>query len=186
MPHSNYTKIHDLLGEMAAKDQPVEISQLAEEIREKELESFAVWLPNPKAGGAPVKSYCSTKSIRRLIRFVSDVGLVEIGDGRVCSITSYGRNALMDDNYSTTLATHLAMYLKSHVGVTFSEIKATIAGVRHPELPFFDTIYGRITEQRELQIGEGRFRMVLYLLERCGMLPTLIRKVYLTPDTEAW
>jgi hypothetical protein len=28
--------------------------------------------------------------------------------------------------------------------------------------------------------------MVLYLLERCGMLTSLTRKVYFSPETQAW
>lgn len=184
MPHSNYSKIFDLLTELADEDEPREIFQLAEEIRDKEIESFAIWRPGPEPGSLPVKSYCSEASIRRLIRFVSELGLVEIDDGGQCSLTAYGRNALKGDNYAKVMATHMAMYLKQSAGVTYSEIKDAIASIRRPEVPFFDTIYERVRDERDLQIGANRLRMVLYLLERCGMLVTMTRKVYFAPEPE--
>lgn len=186
MPRSNYTKIYDLLTELAKEDEAKDLFQLAEEIREKEIDSFLVFLPGPEPGSESVKAYCSDTSIRRLVRFMADLRFVEIDAERQCSLTSYGQNALREDNYSTTLATHLAMYLKENAGITYSEIKKAIDSVQRPQVPSFDTIYGMITSERELLIGEGRFRAVLYLLERCGMLTTMIRKVYFAPEAEPW
>jgi hypothetical protein len=185
MPRSNYSKIFDLLTELAKEDAPKELFALAEEIRDKKIESFAIWRP-ALAGAPPEKTYCSTKSIRRLIRFVRDLGLLRIGDSAQCTLSSYGRRALEGDDYATTLATHVAMYLNENAGITYTEIKDIIASIRGPDLPFFHTIYERIAEQRDLRITESRLRMVLYLLERCGMLTTLTRKVYFAPESEAW
>ena len=182
MPYSNYSKIFALLTELDKKDTPQEVFALAEQIHEQEIEAFAIWRPGPDPGSLPVKTTCSTKSIRRLIRFVAELGLVEIGEGRQCSLTTYGQNALREDNYPRVLATHVAMYLKDGAGITYSEIKDTIASIRSPEVPFFDTIYERMSRERDLRIGESRLRMLLYLLERCGMLDSVTRKIYFAPE----
>jgi hypothetical protein len=157
---------------------------LAEQIHEQEIESFAIWRPGPDPDSLPIKTYCSAKAIRRLIRFVAEIGLIELGEGRQCRLTNYGQNALRGDNYPRVLATHVAMYLKDGAGVTYSEIKDTIASIRSPEVPFFDTIYVKISSERDLQIGEGRLRMVLYLLERCGMLESVTKKIYFAPEAQ--
>jgi hypothetical protein len=184
MPYSNYSKIFALLTELARDNTPQDVFVLAEQIREQEIEAFAIWRPGPAPGSLPVKTISSTKSIRRLIRFVAELGLVEIGEGRQCSLTTYGRNALREDNYPRVLATHVAMYLKDKAGITYSDIKDTIASIRRPEVPFFDTIYSRVSSERDLQIGEDRLRMVLYLLERCGMLSSVTKKIYSAPETQ--
>jgi hypothetical protein len=184
MPYSNYSKMFALLAEMAEEDTPTDIFELAEQIRDKEIESFAIWRPGEEPGSPTTKTYCSAESIRRLIRFVAELGLIDISDGRQCSLTSYGRNAVRGDNYSRVLATHVAMYLKEKAGITYSEIRDTIASIRGPEVPFFDTIYDRVSSEQDLQIGESRLRMVLYLLERCGTLTTVTRKVYFAPELQ--
>jgi hypothetical protein len=178
MPYSNYTKIFDLLAEMAKEDVSKDIFQFAEEVRDKQIESFAIWRAEGEPGSSPVKTYCSAKSIRRLIRFISQLGFIELDGGRQCSLATYGRNALKGDNYSRALATHVAMYLNEKAGITYSEIKEIIGSIRRPEVPFFDTIYEKMTSEQDLKIGESRMRMVLYLLERCGMLTTMTRKIY--------
>jgi hypothetical protein len=33
------------------------------------------------------------------------------------------------------------------------------------------------------RIGESRLRMVLYLLERCGMLDSVTKKIYYVPES---
>lgn len=186
MPHSNYAKIFDLLTELAQENESREIFELAEEIHDRQIESFAIWRPGPEPGTPTVKAYCSPKSIRRLIRFASDLGFVEIGEGQLCSLTSSGQRALLGDNYASTLGTRLVMYLNEHAGVSYSDLKDTIVGIRRPEVPLFDTIYRKVSSQWTLQIGEGRFRMVLYLIERCGLLTTLTKKIYFAPETEVW
>jgi len=185
MPHSNYSKISDLLTELAEAESPPDIFDFAEAIRDKEIESFAIWRPGSEPGAAPIKTYCSTTAIRRLIRFVSELGFVEIGEDRTCRLTARGRNALRQDDYPRILATHVAIYLKERAGITLTEIKNTITAVRRPEVPFFEVIYGRISAERDLQITARRLRMVLYLLERCGMLVTVTKKIYFAPDVPA-
>jgi hypothetical protein len=115
---------------------------------------------------------------------VAALGFIEIGEKRTCSLTTYGRNALREDDYDRMLATHLTLYLRQHAGISYSEIKDIIAAIRRPEVPFFDTIYDRLNGTQELQIGKQRFRMVLYLLERCGMLSSITRKIYFAPEAQ--
>jgi hypothetical protein len=181
MPYSNYSKIQDLLRELGRLDGPQELNALAESIRSRQIESFAIWRAG-EPGETPAKSYCSAEAIRRLARFVADLGLVAMEDGDRCNLARPGRNALTAGNYDKVLSTHLAMYLKEKVGVTYSEIKDALGAVRPPEVPSFDTIYRRLCGQRELGVPEEQFRAVLYLLERCGMLTTQIRKVYFAPE----
>jgi len=186
MPYSNFTKIFDLLTELEKEGSPTDLFQFAEEIQKKEIESFAIWRPGPDPEAPPAKSYCSPTSIRRLIRFTAELGLIGLDDERQCTLTTYGQNALRGDNYVRVLSTHLTMYLKEKSGVTYSEIKDIIASVRRPQVAFFETIYGLITEEQELHIGKARFRMVLYLLERCSMLTSITRKIYFAPEMQAW
>jgi hypothetical protein len=182
MPHSNYSKIFDLLTELAAEDAPKGIFEFAEEVHAKQLESFAIWRPGPQPDSPADKVYCSPRSIRRLVRFAADLGFIELGQERTCSLTAYGRNALREDSYDRMLATHLALYLRQKAGISYSEIKDVIASIRRPEVPFFDTIYDRLDGTQDLQIGKQRFRMVLYLLERCSMLTSMTRKIYYAPE----
>ena len=184
MPQSNYTKIFDLLSELATEDAPKDLFEFAEEIHEKQIESFAIWRAGPEPDSSPVKAYCSPKSIRRLVRFAADLGFVELGEKRTCTLTAYGRNALREDSYDRMLATHLAMYLRQTAGISYSEIKDVIGSIRRPEVPFFDTIYNRLNGAQELHIGKQRFRMVLYLLERCSMLSSITRKIYYAPEAQ--
>jgi hypothetical protein len=184
MPQSNYSKIFDLLNELAEEDAPKDLFEFAEEIHGKELESFTIWRPGPEPDSPPIQAYCSPRSIRRLVRFVAALGFIELGDKRSCSLTTYGRNALREDNYNRMLSTHLTLYLRQHAGVSYSEIKDVIASIRRPEVPFFDTIYERLDGTQDLQIGKQRLRMVLYLLERCGMLSSLTRKIYFAPEAQ--
>ena len=186
MPYSNYSKIYDLLTELAKEDRPKDLFDFAEEIQNSQIESFAIWRPGSEPDTPPTKTYCSTTSIRRLIRFVTELGFIDLDEERQCRLTSYGRNALRGDNYPRVLSTHLTMYLKDRVGVTYSEIKETILAIQRPEVAFFDTIYGRISSQKDLQIRQSRFRMVLYLLERCGMLTSLTKKIYFAPEAQVW
>lgn len=184
MPQSNYSKIFDLLTELSKEDAPQDLFQFAEEIQNRQLESFAIWRPGPEPGTPTVKSYCSPRAIRRLIRFVASLGLIELGEKRSCSLTTYGRNALKGDSYDRTLATHLALYLKQNAGISYSEIKDVISSIRRPNVPFFETIYDQLNGTQNLQIGKQRFRMTLYLLERCGMLSSITRKIYYAPEAQ--
>ncbi len=185
MPHSNYSKIYDLLTELAQAGSARELFEFAEDIRSKEIESFAIWRPGPEPGAAPVKTYCSTAAIRRLIRFAAELGFIEIDAERQCRLTSPGRNALREDNYPRILATHLAIYLKEQAGITLTDLKDTISAIQRPEVPFFETIYHRIKAERDLGITERRLRMILYLLERCNMLVTVTKKIYFAPEVTA-
>jgi len=169
MPHSNYSKIYDLLTELAQAGSARELFEFAEDIRSKEIESFAIWRPGPEPGAAPVKTYCSTAAIAE----------------RQCRLTSPGRNALREDNYPRILATHLAIYLKEQAGITLTDLKDTISAIQRPEVPFFETIYHRIKAERDLGITERRLRMILYLLERCNMLVTVTKKIYFAPEVTA-
>lgn len=181
MPYSNYTKIRDLLQEVDRLGVPTELDALAETVRGREIESFAIWrAPDPES--PPVKTYCSTEAIRRLIRFTRDLGLLAIDDQDLVSLTRPGQNALAAGNYDKVLSTHLAMYLKETVGVTYSDIKDVLASIRRPEVPSFETIFRKLQSSQQIKVPEDHFRAVLYLLERCGMLTTQIRKIYFAPE----
>lgn len=184
MPQSNYSKILDLLTELAKEDAPKDLFEFADEIQDRQLASFIIWRPGPEPDSPPIQAYCSPKSIRRLVRFVADLGFIEIVEKRTCSLTTYGRNALREDSYDRMLSTHLTLYLRQKAGISYSEIKDVIAAIRRPEVPFFSTIYDRLDGAQDLQIGKQRFRMVLYLLERCGMLTSITRKIYFAPEAQ--
>jgi hypothetical protein len=51
-------------------------------------------------------------------------------------------------------------------------------GISWPCVPDFDSACGRVSEGRTLGVTKDHSRGVLYLLERCGLLETMIRKVY--------
>ena len=51
-------------------------------------------------------------------------------EGQQCRLTSTGRNALQGDNYARAMSTHLAIYLKNQAGITYSDLKDTIAAIQ--------------------------------------------------------
>jgi hypothetical protein len=184
MPYSNYSKIFDLLNVMAGLGEARDLFDLAEEVQAREIESFAIWRPGPNEGDPTEKSYCSTATIRRLIRFTAELELVQIDEERQCRLTTYGRNATREDRYASTLSTHLANYLRHKAGVSYSDIKDTITAIRRPDVAFFETIYNRLSSQVDLGITKDRLRMVMYLLERCGRLVSVTKKIYYAPEVE--
>jgi hypothetical protein len=184
MPYSNYTKIYDLLNVMAGLGDARDLFEVAETVQAREIESFAIWRPGANEGDPTEKSYCSTASIRRLIRFSAELDLIAIDEDRLCRLTTYGRNATREDRYASTLSTHLANYLRHTAGVSYSEIKDTIAAIRRPDVAFFETIYDRLVSQTDLGITKDRLRMVMYLLERCGRLVSVTKKIYYAPAVE--
>ena len=120
MPYSQYSKMHDLLRELSAKEEAVEINGFAEEIHNKQIESFAIWR-RAEGSDSSIKTYCSTTAIRRLIRFAAELELIEIHDQRRCELTPMGANALQADNYPTQLAAQVVKYLREKAGITYEE-----------------------------------------------------------------
>jgi hypothetical protein len=176
MPHSNYSKIYDLLQELSSKEMPVGLVDFSHEIHNNRLESFAIW--RAADGGLPAKTYCSPESVQRLIRFAAELNLIRVDDQGRCSISGIGLTAVDRAAYPRHLGAQLARYLRDEVGITEAELKSLIGGIRRPRVPDFDSIYERVTDGRTLGVTKDRFRGVLYLLERCGLLETMIRKVY--------
>jgi hypothetical protein len=176
MPHSNYSKIYDLLQGLSSKEMPVGLVDFAHEIHNNRLESFAIW--RAADGGAPVKTYCSPESVQRLIHFAEQLNLIRVDEQGRCSISGIGLNAVNRRDYPRHLGAQLVRYLRDEVGITEAELKGVIGGIRRPRVPDFDTIFERVTDGRTLGVSKDHFRGVLYLLERCGMLETMIRKVY--------
>lgn len=177
MPHSSYSRIYDLIFELSKKNESIRIFEFSEEINSKQIESFAIWRAGPTPN-SPIKSYCSPSSIRRLIRFASELGFLRIGDQSLCEITPIGRNALNTENYPVQLAAQLIKYLRDEAGITLEEIENIIVDIPKPSLPYFDTIYHQILSTKDLRISENRLRGVLFLLERCKVLETATRKAY--------
>jgi hypothetical protein len=184
MPYSNYSKIYDLLNVMSNLGGPQDLFDLAETVQAREIESFAVFRAGPEPGDEVEKSYCSTATIRRLIRFTAELELTEIDEGRQCQLTQYGKNATSEDRYADTLSTLLANYLRQKAGVSYSDIKDTITAIRRPDVAFFETIYERLSSQADLGITKDRLRSVMYLLERCGRLDSVTKKIYFAPEPE--
>jgi len=184
MPYSNYSKIRDLLRQLAQQGSPQELGSYIESVRAQEIESFSIWRAGPGPDQPPVKSTCSADAIRHLVKFVSELGLVSVDEGGLCSLTGSGQRAQAEGNYDKVLATHLAMYLKDKAGVTYTDVKDAIRTIQRPEVPSFATIYQALGRQKEIGVPEEQFRGLLYLLERCGMLSTQIRKLYFAPEAQ--
>jgi hypothetical protein len=130
------------------------------------------------------KTTCSPEAVRRLMRLAADLGLAAIDEEGRCSLTRFGYSALAPGNYDKVLSTHLALYLKERVGVTYTDIKDALGLVRHPEVPSFDILYRHLAAQKGIKVPEDQFRTLLYLVERCGMLTTQIRKIYFAPEVK--
>jgi hypothetical protein len=175
MPYSTYSKIYDLLSvldQIGSKD----IFELASEIYGRGIESFAIWRRS-EGSERPVKGYCSEASIRRLIRFVCLLQLIDMENARICRINQIGKNALTGDNYSTQLSAQVKTYMREVVGLAFEDLSAHIDTLKVPDAR---TIYLTLIVPRKLGISEEDFRRLLYLLQRCGELAGVIRKIYST------
>ena len=176
MPYSTFSKMYDLLmvlDQTGAED----IFRLSRQIHEGRIESSAIWR---RTGGSdqPVKSYCSQASIRRLIRFAHALGLVAIENQRTCEINDIGRNALTGDNYATQLGTQVIWYMGQSVGLTLDDLENHIDSLDRPAIPDAQTIYQTLVIPLNLPVSEDRFRRLLYLLQRCGILSGIVRKIY--------
>ncbi len=176
MPHSTYSKIYDVLSTLNHVEEQ-DIFDLARQINENEFESFAIWR-RPEGSDQTVKSYCSEASIRRLIRYMHSLGMIDIENQRVCRINEVGRNALTGDNYSTQLGSQIVRYLRVTVGLPFNDIQDQIASIQRPAIPDAQTLFQTLVISRNLPISEDEFRRLLYLLQRCGLLSGRIRKIY--------
>jgi hypothetical protein len=183
MPYSNYSKIRDMLLELDRLGGTPALGVLAESIRSQGVESFSVYRA-PAPGAPPERSACSPDAVRRLVRLAADLGFVAIDEEGLCSLTRVGRSAVVPGSYDKVLSTHLALYLKERVGVTYTEIKEALGQIRPPEVPSFDTLYRHLAGRKEIKVPEDQFRTILYLLERCGMLTTQIRKIYFAPEVK--
>jgi hypothetical protein len=176
MPYSTFSKIYDLLSVMD-KAGPKDIFELSHEIHETQIESFAIWR-RPDGSGQPIKSYCSEASIRRLTRFAHALGLIDIENQRICQINDIGRYALSEDNYATQLGTQVMRYMRESIGLPFDELERHIESIKRPAIPDGQTIYQTLVLPRKLSISEDQFRRLLYLLQRCGILSGIVRKIY--------
>lgn len=103
MPHSTYSKIFDVLT-LLEQEGEKDIFDFSKQIHDTKMESFAIWR---RVSGEvrPVKEYCSPESIRRVIRFMEKIELVEIINNRTCKIRPAGSNALVEENYPIQLST---------------------------------------------------------------------------------
>lgn len=175
MPHSTYTKIYDTLAYLE-KVGAKELRELSEEIHNANIESFAIWR---RADGTtrPVKSFCSPQSIRRLLRFMNEIELVDIEKERVCKIRPEGINALKGENFPTQLGAQLIKYMRETVKLPFSSLESIIKQIKRPQIPDNDTIFDIAKKQKAL-ISEESFRRLLYLLQRCDKLSASVKKIY--------
>lgn len=176
MPYSTFSKLYDLLTVMDEAG-PKDIFELSREIREAKIDSFAIWR-RVEDSGQPVKSYCSEASIRRLTRFAYSLGLIDIENQRICQVNDIGRNALSGDNYATQLGAQVMKYMRESVGLPFDDLEEHIESIRRPAVPDTKTIYQTLVLPRKIEISEDRFRRLLYLLQRCGILTGTVRKIY--------
>ena len=173
MPYSTYTRIRDLLYHVAAAQQK-DYSDLAQIVHEEPVESFAIWRRG--TAGNSVKQYCSPKAIRRLIRFMRALELVNIENNREISLTPKGQNALQGNNFNPQLSTQLKEYLEKN-GANFATLIKTMKDVKLPEVPDRYTILEHLRAQGAT-IDDEKFRIVVNLFVRTGELSSRMRRMF--------
>ena len=176
MPYSNYSKIFDILSFLESTG-PINIFDLSRRIHDEQVESFTIWRRSPTSS-QPSKSFCSPASIRRLIRFLDFIELIEIDNNRICKNGQAGTNALKGENYPVQLSAQLMKYMRVVANLSFEELESIIDGIDHPQIADYETLFDHAKKQG-LTLSDNEFRRLLYLLQRCGKLQANIKKIYL-------
>ncbi len=143
---------------------------LAEYLASRQIKEFII--------DAEENRFLSTAAIRKLLRLLSDMKLVEIGEqDKVVRLAAAGRQALQGTNYDR-MVSQAALEFLGEYDITIQTIVDTITSVKLPDVPEAETIYSELSGTRKEDLGFDRFRMILYLLYWTKRLNREVKVLY--------
>ena len=172
MPRSTYSKLLQVLVTSESIG-PKNISELAIAVQERKPDAFAIFRRD--GTGKIVKSFASTESIRRNIRFAVALELLEAdGNKSVVHLTDLGRKALEGERYRSVLGQAVVNYLdnnKDAFGFDFEDIHRAIETQTAPSRQ-------DIQSQLNPVMSDELFRKVLHLLATCERIKYRDKRIY--------
>lgn len=176
-----YDRIHAMLEEVrrngnlgsAAKD----YYDLADSLAKKKIKEFLV--------DATKDRYLSSSALRKLMRLLSEMNLVEFGEeDKKVRLSAAGKQALQGDNYDRMVSSAALELLSSHE-ITLTLIHDAIASVELPDVPEAGVIFEQLASQKKADIGFERFRTILFLLYCTKRLGREVKVLYGKRKTSA-
>jgi hypothetical protein len=151
-----------------------DIADLAEQIRNGKQPEFKV-----RGDGTSPEDYMSAASIRRLVRLMIDLDLIELvaGANNNIRISEAGDTAIAQDNFDLQIRSSVRSYLyKNDVGM--DKVKAAASALVWPDLPSADAIHDRLSNPNGIKVSAERFRTLMYLYAKAGGAERVVSVYY--------
>lgn len=168
---TTYARIWSAMREATNKTEWDSYAELAHDIREKKLSDFRV-----RGEGDNIEDYMRESSIRRLLRFMEELGLILQTDGSVTLTENAKRSLATEDAYKRQIRSSVKNYLEEHA-LPLDDILAVIREVQLPEVPDAQTIYTKLVD-RDHRVTDDRLRTLLYLYSLADGIERITRVHY--------
>lgn len=132
-----------------------------------------------RGDGASLGDYMSAASIRRLVRLIMDLELIELvaGTNNKIKISDAGKTAMTQDNFDLQLLSAIRSYFYRS-GIGMDKIKAAAAALAWPDLPSADAIHDRLSTPNAINVPADRFRTLMYLYATAGGAKRIVSVYY--------
>jgi hypothetical protein len=170
---TTYDRIRTLLEEVkrneSAGNKARDYFDLAAYLSTRQIKQFLIDVEE--------KRFLSASALRKLLRLLKDLGLVEFGDA--LGLTAAGKQALQGDNYDRMVSAAALEFLgKKPYEITLGSIHDAIASVSLPEVPESETIFRKLSSPAKHDLGFDRFRTILFLLYHTHRLERDVKVLY--------
>ena len=167
---TTYERIRVVVRHLESHPNEKQVDRVAREIRRRRLGEFRLRGP-----GTALEDFISEASLVRLLRLMSDLGLVKIEGGNLNFRTTDFAFARSDTTYArkVDLATK---NLLADKGVSLESVQGVIKSIRPPQVPDAPTIHEALGSRAE-GIGEEMFARLLFLLACAGV--SLTRTIHI-------
>jgi hypothetical protein len=166
-----YDRIRVLLREIQRNQSPgnrQNLSVFASQLSRRRVEEFL--LDRRK------DSYLSDRALKRLLKLIAKMNLVEISDDAL-KLTRSGLQALQGNNYDRMLSTAALEYLSGY-RITLQTIYTSIEAITLPDVPEAKRIFDGLESTDKDRLGFDRFRMILHLLHCSNRLMRQVKVMY--------
>ncbi len=170
---TTYDRVRTLLEEVkrneASGDKARDYFDLAAYLANRRIKEFII--------DAEKERFLSVSALRKLLRLLKDLSLVEFGDAVVLSPA--GRQAIQGNNYDRMVSTAALEFLgKKPYDITLASIHDAIASVMLPEVPESEVIFRQLSSAGKEELGFEKFRTILFLLSQTRRLEREVKVLY--------
>lgn len=169
---TTYDRIRTLLEEVrrneGAGNKARDYFELATYLASREIKEFLI--------DAEERRFLSAAALRKLLRLLKDLGLVEFGDAT--TLTPAGKQALQGNNYDRMVSTAALEFLSKSYAITLGSIHDAIGLVTLPEVPESEVIFKKLSNPSKDDLGFDRFRTLLFLLYCTHRLDREVKVLY--------